>query len=90
MVKNLPEMRKTSVQSLGQEDPLEKVMVTHTVFSPGESHGQRSLAGCSPWGHRESNTNKQLSLEPYRLPMIAAFGLIIWAKVIKIIKILKY
>ena len=25
------------------------------VFSPGESDGQRSLAGCSPWGHKESN-----------------------------------
>ena len=24
------------------------------VFSPGESHGQRSLAGCRPWGHKES------------------------------------
>ena len=24
------------------------------VFLPGESHGQRSLAGC-PWGHRESD-----------------------------------
>ena len=23
-----------------------------TVFLPGESRGQRSLAGCSPWGHR--------------------------------------
>ena len=22
------------------------------VFLPGESHGQRSLSGCSPWGHR--------------------------------------
>ena len=26
------------------------------VFSPGESHGQRSLAGYSPWGHKESDT----------------------------------
>ena len=26
------------------------------VFLPGESHGQRSLAGYSPWGHKESNT----------------------------------
>ena len=26
------------------------------VFLPGESHGQRSLAGCSPWGHRELDT----------------------------------
>ena len=24
------------------------------VFLPGESHGQRSLAGYSPWGHKES------------------------------------
>ena len=28
----------------------------HTpVFLPGESHGQRSLTGYSPWGHRESD-----------------------------------
>ena len=26
------------------------------MFLPGESHGQRSLAGCSPWCHRESDT----------------------------------
>ena len=25
------------------------------VFLPGESHGQRSLVGYSPWGHRESD-----------------------------------
>ena len=30
------------------------------VFLPGESHGQRSLAGCSPWGCQESNTTEQL------------------------------
>ena len=28
------------------------------VFLPGESHGQRSLAGCSPWGHKESDTTE--------------------------------
>ena len=28
------------------------------VFFPGESHGQRSLVGCSPRGHKESNTTK--------------------------------
>ena len=26
------------------------------VFLPGESHGQRNLAGYSPWGHKESGT----------------------------------
>ena len=32
----------------GWEDPLEEGMATTPVFLPGESHGQRSLAGCSP------------------------------------------
>ena len=31
------------------------------VFLPGESHRQRSLVGCSPWGHRESDTTEQLN-----------------------------
>ena len=34
----------------GEEHPLEEGMVT--VFLPGESHGQRSLAGYSSWGGR--------------------------------------
>ena len=54
MVKNLPEIQKTQVQSLGQEDPLEKGMATTPVFFLGKSHGQRRLAGYSPWGHKES------------------------------------
>ena len=28
------------------------------VFLPGEFHGQRSLADCSPWGHRESDSTE--------------------------------
>jgi len=28
------------------------------VFPPGESGGQRSLAGCSPWGPRELDTTE--------------------------------
>ena len=51
MVKNLPAMRKTWVRSLGWEDPLEKGMATTPVFLSGESHGQRNLAGHSPWGN---------------------------------------
>ena len=46
-VKNLLAMQETWVWSLGQEDPLEKGMTP--VFLPGESHGERSLAGYSPW-----------------------------------------
>ena len=29
-------------------------------FLPGESHGQRSLVGCSPWGCEQSDTTEQL------------------------------
>ena len=28
------------------------------VFSPGESHGLRSLEGCSPWGHKGSDATE--------------------------------
>ena len=55
-VKNLPAMWETWVRSLGWEDPLEEGMATPSrVFLPGESHGQRSLAGYSPWGCKELN-----------------------------------
>ena len=30
------------------------------VLLPGKSHGQRSLVGCSPWGHQESDTTERL------------------------------
>ena len=53
MVKNPPAMRETWVRSLGWEDPLEQGMQPTPVFLPGEFHGQRSLTGYSPWGHKE-------------------------------------
>ena len=37
----------------GWEAPLEEEMAPTPVFLPGESHGRRSLAGYSPWGHKE-------------------------------------
>ena len=54
MVKNLPmqETQETRVLSLGQEEPLEEEMAAHSSVLAGESHGQRSLAGYSPRGHR--------------------------------------
>ena len=39
----------------GQEDPLEKGMATRSSILTGKSHGQRSLVGYSPWGHKESD-----------------------------------
>ncbi|XP_070322048.1 coiled-coil domain-containing protein 191 isoform X4 [Odocoileus virginianus] len=49
LVKNLPAMQETWVQFLGWEDPPERKWQPTPLFLPGESHGQRSLAGYSPW-----------------------------------------
>ena len=46
------------VQSLGQEDPLEEAWKPTAVLLPGKSHGQRSLVGYSPRGHKESDTTE--------------------------------
>ena len=37
------------------------VMATHSSILAGKSHRQRSLAGCSFWGHKESDRTEQLS-----------------------------
>ena len=61
MVKNLPPMWETWFRSLGWEYPLEKEQLPTPVFWPGEFHGQRSLAGYSPWNYKESDMTEQLS-----------------------------
>ena len=58
MVKNLPAMQETQetwVRSLDWEDPLEEGMATHSSILAGDSHGQRSLGGYSPWGCKDSD-----------------------------------
>ena len=57
LVKNLPAMWETWVQSLGWEDPLEKGKIPTPVFWPGDFHELYS-----PWGHKESDTTERLSL----------------------------
>ena len=47
----MQEMQETWVQSLGQEDPLEKEMATHSSILAWESYGLRSLVGYGPWIH---------------------------------------
>ena len=46
-------MQQMEFWSLGGEDPLEKEWPPTPVFLPGESHGQRSLVGYSPWDRKE-------------------------------------
>ena len=60
------------VQSMGYKESDMTVQLTFTfnwrrewlptpVFLPGESHGQRSLVGYSPWGHKELDMTEQLT-----------------------------
>ena len=57
----MQEMKERWVHTLGQEESLEKEMAT-SVFLPGKSHGQRSLAGYNSWGCKESDTTEQLNV----------------------------
>ena len=63
-VKNLPAMQRPRFSPWVGKVPWRRNWLPAPVFLPGESHGQRSLAGYSPWCCRESdmtewlNTNK--------------------------------
>ena len=51
---------KESACNVGGFDPLKKGMVA-PIFLPEEFHGQRSLAGYSPWSRKESDTTERLT-----------------------------
>ena len=61
-VKNLPAMWVTWVQSLCGKIPRRRKWQPTPVFLPGKVHGQRSLIGYRPWGHKESDMTEQLML----------------------------
>ena len=54
-VKNLSTMQKTWVQTLDQEGPLEKGLATHCSILAWRIPWTESLAGYSPWNHKESD-----------------------------------
>ena len=56
MVKNLPAMQETWVQSLGQEEPLEKGMATHSNILAWRIPGTEEPDGLQSLGHKESDT----------------------------------
>ena len=61
MVKNLPAIRETRVRFLAGQIPWRRKWKPTPVFLPGESHGQRSLAGYRPRDHKESDTTERLT-----------------------------
>ena len=51
--KNPPALQEIWVRSLDWEDPLVEGMATHSSILAWIIPGQRSLAGCSPWDHKD-------------------------------------
>ena len=58
MVKNLPSMQETWVRCWVRKIPRRKKWQLTPVFLPGESHGQRTLAGYSSWGCKSDTTER--------------------------------
>ena len=54
VAKNLSARQEMWVRSLGRKHALQRDMATHSRILPGESHGQRSPAGYSPWGRKRA------------------------------------
>ena len=75
MVKSLPSMWETQVQSLGQEDPLRRKWQSTLVFCLENPHGQRSLVGYNPWGHKELDMTEQLSTATKQQKLYKTTGL---------------
>ena len=48
------------------------------VLLPGKSHGQKSLVGCSPWGHEESDMTEQLHFHALEKEMATHSSVLVW------------
>ena len=60
MVKNLPAMWETRVQSLAREDPLEKELATSSRILARRIPWTEELGGLQSTGHKESDTTERL------------------------------
>ena len=69
MVKNPPAMWETWVWSLSGKIPWRRTWWPTPVFLPGESHGQRSLAGYSPWCFKELDMTEWLRRRRTLIPV---------------------
>ena len=58
MVKNLPAIWETRINLWVGKIPWRKEWQSIAVFLPGKSHGQKNLAGYSPWAHKDSDTTE--------------------------------
>ena len=69
VVKNLPAKQETWVQSRFGKIPWRREWLPTPGFFPGEFHGWRSIAGFSPWGHKELDRIEQLTHKVLESPL---------------------
>ena len=63
----MQEMQETQVRSLGQEDPLEEKMATHSSIFAWKILWKEELGGLQSKGCKESETTEQLSTQTHPL-----------------------
>ena len=61
-VKNTSAVQETWVRSLGQEDPLEEGMATHSSIRAWRIPWTEEPGGLQPMGHKEPDTTEQVTL----------------------------
>ena len=71
-------MQEMQVLSLSQEISLEEGRTTTPVFLPGESHGQRSLAGYGTWGQKR--VRHDLATKDHHQLLVVMFTLVIYLR----------
>ena len=69
MVKNLPAVQESRVQSLGREDPLEKGMATHSSILAWRIPWTEEPDGLQSMGLQESDTTGRLTLSIFSLSL---------------------
>ena len=91
----MQETQEMWVRFLSQEDPLKEEMQPTPVFLSGESHGQRSLAGYSPWGCKgvrhdlvTKQQQKNIMSEEKNLERITVVGVSEWMSTCHIVHVL--
>ena len=82
-VKNLPAMLETQVLPWASKIPWRREWISTPVFLPRDFHGQSSLVGYSPWGHKELDTTEWLTLSLFTHHGLLIFQFVKWHYILK-------
>ena len=91
LVKNLPALQETCIQSLSREDPLEKETATHCSILAWRTPWTEEPGGLPPWVHKELDTTERLTLSRTKLNekgniqitfkgVLYCYGELVWPK----------